>query len=385
MSTKRYQKLTQESFLNSAEEIHGTKYDYSHVIVKNYGTKTKIKIICEVHGPFYQLIGNHIGLKHGCPRCAGNVKLTRELFIEKSITTHGDKYDYSKVSYVNSGISVSIICKTHGPFNQRPLNHIRGSGCIKCGDERRSLAYSSNTQEFIKKDKLIHGDLDGYDRLNYVNNRVKVEIFCKKCKEYYWQNPANRINPILKARCRRCRPEKMSKMFRDSTEDFIKKAIGIHGSTYQYDKVEYKNNHTKILITCPKHGKFQQVPSSHLCGVGCPICKTSRGEVAVRVYLENRSIEFISQKTFDGCRYKRPLKFDFYLPEYNMAIEYDGEQHFRPVEVFGGQSEFEFNQLKDKIKNEFCRTSGIPLLRVKYDDDVDELLSFSISEVNKLL
>jgi len=311
--------------------------------------------------------------------------LTIETFIERARSVHGDKFDYSKADYKNSKTKVIVICQEHGEFLQIPNDHLVGKGCGNCGDKQTSLALSSNTQDFIEKDKLIHGGLDEYDRVKYINNHTEIEIYCKKCKEYYWQLPLNRINPKLKARCNKCRSEKMSIMFRDSKEDFVKKAVGVHGTIYQYDKVEYKNSNTKVLITCLLHGDFPQTPGSHLVGNGCPTCNHSRGEKAIRDYLTEKLINFEPQKTFKGCSYNRLLRFDFYLLDYNLAIEFDGEQHFKPVSSWGGEKAFALNQIKDNIKNSFCRKSEIPLLRIKYDeiDNIEELLDFSISFFQK--
>ena len=122
-------KLTQEEFIKKAKVIHGNKYDYSLVIYKN--KRTKVKIICPIHGVFEQRPDKHFS-GSGCPFCAGNNKRTIEEFIEKARATHGDKYDYSLVAYKNAKTKIIITCKKHGPFLQLPNTHLRGSGCPKC-------------------------------------------------------------------------------------------------------------------------------------------------------------------------------------------------------------------------------------------------------------
>ena len=105
----------------------------------------------------------------------------------------------------------------------------------------------------------------------------------------------------------------------------------------------------------------------------------SKGELCVKLWLEENNIEYIQQYTFDNCRDKQVLPFDFYLPTFNILIEYDGELHFYPIEYFGGQEKFERQQRHDKIKNEYCEKNNIPLLRIpyyKYNNIEEELNNF---------
>jgi hypothetical protein len=95
------------------------------------------------------------------------------------------------------------------------------------------------------------------------------------------------------------------------------------------------------------------MPYNHLMGKGCPICKSSRGEIKIINFLLKNNIQFIPQKTFEGCKYKLNLEFDFYLSDFNICIEFDGEQHFASNEYFGGEKNFELTKLRDDIKNKF--------------------------------
>jgi len=134
-------KLTNDEFIEKAQQIHENKYDYSNVVYIN--NMKKVEIICKnpKHGSFLQAANNHLR-GCGCPKCGKSIKLTKEEFIEKSELKHGLKYDYSKVVYVHSHKKVSIICKEHGEFEQSPNHHIiQGNGCPKCGktDKRKKL------------------------------------------------------------------------------------------------------------------------------------------------------------------------------------------------------------------------------------------------------
>lgn len=122
-------KKTTEEFIEEAKKVHGDKYDYSETVYS--AAAKKVKIICPLHGEFYMTGNNHLR-GQGCPKCAGNVKLTTEEFINKAKGIHGDRYDYSKVNYVNRHTEVCIICPECGEFQQTPNSHLAGNGCPKC-------------------------------------------------------------------------------------------------------------------------------------------------------------------------------------------------------------------------------------------------------------
>ena len=183
--------LTNDEFIEQANLVHCNKYDYSKVDYKN--TDIKILIICKIHGEFQQIPTDHLN-SHGCPKCANKriseLKLfTTEDFIEKSILVHGDKYDYSKVDYKYSTEKVIIICREHGEFQQKPINHYNsGSGCPKC-----ACVAKLTTQDFIERSKKIHRDLYDYSQSIYINNNTKILIGCKKHGDFY-QNPSGHYN-----------------------------------------------------------------------------------------------------------------------------------------------------------------------------------------------
>ena len=176
-------KKTKEEFIAKAKLVHGDKYDYSKV--EYVGALTKVCIICPKHGEFCQEANSHLR-GQGCPKCKSKKQTcTTDEFIAKAKKIHGDKYDYSKVNYVNNYTKVCIICHEHGEFWQTPGAHLRGQGCPKCKSKKQTCT----TDEFIAKAKKIHGDKYDYSKVEYVNRKTKVCIICPKHGEF-WQTPS---------------------------------------------------------------------------------------------------------------------------------------------------------------------------------------------------
>jgi very-short-patch-repair endonuclease len=160
-----------------------------------------------------------------------------------------------------------------------------------------------------------------------------------------------------------------------TTEIFKEKATLKYSDIYNYSLVNYIDSKTKVDIICPKHGKFYQTPHNHLNGRGCPKCSESRGEKEVRLFLEKNNIKYQREKKFKNCKNKYLLPFDFYLPDKNILIEYDGMQHFRVNEYFGGEIGFKATQKNDKIKNTYANEKNIKLLRISYWENVENKLN----------
>lgn len=352
--------LSIEELISRSAEIHGTKYDYSLV---NYVNKdTKVKIICQIHGIFLQNFAAHIRKKCGCPSCSIKKKLTTEEFIDKCKLKHGNLYDYSLVNYINATTKVKIICKKHGIFEQNPKNHsCTGYGCPKCTNKNKTK------NEIINDFNITHNYEYDYSLMNYKKSNIKIKIICSK-HGIFEQTPNGHLSGT---KCPKC-----SNVYVPTTEEFISKVKLIHNNVYDYSLVKYENNRTPIRIICSKHGEFLQRPANHLNGQGCQKCSESHGEKLIRKFLTENNLLFIYQHRFKDCRDKNPLPFDFYLPELNTCIEFDGVQHYEPVDRFGGESELLNVQRKDNIKTHYCLDNGIKLIRIRYDEDINEKLEF---------
>ena len=281
-------------------------------------------------------------------------RLTTEEFVERAKRIHGDKYDYSKVEYINNYTKVCIICPKHGEFWQRPDKHLIGHGCSLCC----KTGIKSNTMEFISKARRIHGGKYDYSKVEYVNNHTKVCIICPKHGEF-WQEPNSHLNGNG---CFHCSYETRNTYKRLGLNAFIEKAKKIHGDKFDYSKVEYINAITKVCIICPKHGEFWQTPQQHLNGHGCFKCKQSKLEREIELLLKENNIEYIEQCGKSTFSWLSKLKLDFYLPEYNIAIECQGEQHFKPIKHFGGDEELKLVSIRDKRKRKLCNKHNIRIV-----------------------
>ena len=314
-----------DEFIKKAIEIHQDKYDYSKV--KYINSKSKIIIICKEHGEFEQIPYCHLS-GNGCKKCGieknlknnliilqQNAKIngdkyrkTKEQFIEEAIKIHEDKYDYSKIQYLNSNTKILINCKKHGDFEQIASGHLRGYGCKKCGIESSINNRKSNTEWFINKCIIVHKDKYDYSKVKYINSKSKIIIICKEHGEFE-QIPSGHLSG---AGCNKCGMEKNADNKRSNNDEFIKKSIEIHQDKYDYSKIDYKNNSTKVIIICKEHGDFEQIPNSHLLGFGCNKC-------GIEKKADNRrsnNDEFI-KKAF----VIHNNKYDYSKVEYKNALE----------------------------------------------------------------
>ena len=266
-------------------------------------------------------------------------------FIEQAKKVHGDKYDYSKVEYINNHTNVTIGCPVHGYINITPQNHLRGCGCGKCSVLLKKQNKPLSNDEFIYKAKKVHGDKYDYSKVEYVDAHTDIIIGCPVHGDFKQKSGEH-----LRGRgCKKCGWKQ------DDTSSFITKAMLVHGNRYDYSKVEYKNSSTSVSIICPKHGEFWQKPNDHLNGHGCPICNESKLEKEIEKHLMATNIKFEKQKKFEWLG---RLTIDFYLPDYNVGIECQGGQHFLETSWFNHDN-FHDRIERDKRKRKLCEENGV--------------------------
>lgn len=371
-------------FVKKAKAVHGRRYDYSKVDYK--GSQVPVIIICNKHGEFKQRPSDHLK-GHGCKWCNNSQdykKIGTKRFIERARKVHGNKYDYSKVEYVNINTLVTIICKKHGEFKQRPGDHTKkGYGCPYCANELRGSDRKLTTEEFIEKAKAVHGNFYNYSKVKYVNSKTKVVIICPKHGAFE-QSPNAHLHGYG---CIECGFERTANDSRLTKEEFISKARLIHSNKYDYSKVKYVRNDVKVIITCPKHGDFEQKPMSHLVGQGCKHCRETKGEKLVEKYLQDHCLEYSAEKIVRSQFSPNKRKFfkvDFYLPQKNVIIEYNGIQHYIPIPAMGGDERFIHRQIRDSALKRHCEAMGIGLIVIPYFEieNIDEILHTELNNYN---
>jgi hypothetical protein len=239
------------------------------------------------------------------------------------------------------------------------------------------LPLNQRASNFVNNSLKKHVDknnkpLYNYDEVKYIDAHYKVKIFCKKCLLYFYQSPNDHLSGGCG--CQKCGSKKNFINITYTTEQFIKKARSIRGDKYDYSKVKYKNSHTFIIIICKKHGEFLQRPNGHISGkYDCPKCKISVGEAIIETWLKKHDISYKSQYKFDDCYRSKlsKMRFDFYLPNFNTCIEFDGIQHFGKGRYYE-KSIFD----RDNFKNDYCKQNNIRLIRIPH---------FEINNISNIL
>ena len=423
-------------FLTLAKEKHGNKFGYQFL---NYIKASKpIEIVCPTHGR--QFITASIHLRgEGCPQCAieaGRLKKIQppEVYIERAIKVHGDKYDYSLLADfipTHTGREkIPIICKKHGIFYQDRRNHLRGNGCPKCQYENMFFT----TEEFIRRSNIIHNNKYDYSLVKYERNDKKVTIICPIHGQF---EQAPILHMTAGHGCPECKIITIANKRRLTLDAFIERSRAVHGDKYDYSKVVLGNGATRkqhVTIICPIHGEFGQQPAKHMdgdncpkcsgkyqmtteefkdvirdlygdkydlsrtkytrkdgkCIIGCPVhgfvknsieslrrgagcnkCNASVGENLIGRYLDKVKIPYEKEYSIKHFGDNNRYRYDFYLPTLNIVIEFHGSQHYDMVEYFGGEDKFKETQERDRYKENFLRRLNIPLLIIKYDQAND--------------
>ncbi len=408
-------KMSEEEFIDKCIKKHGTRYDYS---LTNYvNSRTKVSIICKKHGIFEQLPKHHYNGQN-CPRCFGNLNLLKEEFIKMS---NRNEYSYDLLpEIIKMKNTIRIINIENGLiYHQLVNNHLNGLKPTKIESTslvktlktihqdnyeyvidreiyrltEKILIVDNETGEefeyrvdrhlkgmcpnkvtlryFIVKSKKVHSNKYDYSLVKEINGiKNKVDIICPE-HGVYRQRVSNHMN--LKDGCPMCVGK--GKWNTEILKEYFNK---VHLNKYDYTNVIFSGVSNKVEIICNLHGSFLQNIHKHLKGQGCPECTfNSKGEEYIKSHLEDLKIKYIRQHGFDSCRFKNKLSFDFYLPELDTCVEFDGIQHFKPVEEFGGLKEFEKIKLRDECKNKWCLENNINLIRIRYDqiDRIREMLT----------
>lgn len=304
-----------------------------------------------------------------------------ETFIEEARKMHND-LDFSLVkSYTNNNTEVNVIChkkdyanREHGVFKITPLNLLNGKSCPKCCGKN----FTSDDRKLFCSIK--HDYKYDYSKSDFSSVKNKTIVICGKHGEFKIDYDHHFNGNIG---CLYCSYES-----RD-TNSFIEKAKKIHNDFYTYDKVEYKNSHEKIVVTCPIHGDFHQTPNAHLNGQGCPKCGSGR------IVLEDKVSKALNENGIPYTKNERPkwlkteskgqLSLDFYLPKCNVAIECQGKQHFG-LGGWGKKFDFDRQFERDKWKLEQCKINTVDLVYFANKRDITTpYIGKIFTDVNELM
>ena len=362
-----------ENTVNKMIQLHGGKYRYD--IETFNGINNKMRMYCTEHGEFWQSPKYHLK-GSGCPKCGHikrglNRRSTEEEFIKRVKEVHGDKYDLSMCKYVRSDLEVAVIChekdkygREHGLFYVTPHSFLSGQNCPKCvGKHQMSL------EEFKETANIVHNNKYDYSLIKeYKGIYTKVPILCHQKDEFgrehgeFWQTPKHHLNGFG---CKKCSSNYMD------IDLFVERSNKVHRNKYKYTNIiEYTNNHSKVPIECPEHGIFLQSPTCHLNGQGCPYCKESHLERTVNNALIDNDIALDREYRFKWLTNDKTgymLSLDFYLPDYNVAIECQGEQHFisnfyKSKGIEYAEEHLKGVQYRDMHKKTLCSENGVKLI-----------------------
>lgn len=289
-------------------------------------------------------------------------KVSEQEYLERMKKQHPNIEVLGK--YVNFKTKVALRCKKDGyEWEATPNKSLNcNCGCPKCGG---SLPLTHN--DFVNQMKEINSNIEFES--TYVNDCTKIKCHCLIC-DNRWKNTLTHLK--IGEDCPICSKLRCSKNLARTMKDFKEQLKQINNNIKILSK-KYINGKTKVKCECLTCGhKWEATPDNLLRGKDCPKCyKTSKGERKIINWLDNNKINYEIQYTFNNCRDKRVLPFDIYIVDYNFLIEYDGEQHFFPVQFAGMSLERNviqyLNTLKrDSIKNKYCKDNNIFLLRIPY-------------------
>jgi hypothetical protein len=313
-------------------------------------------------------------------------KKTTEEFIRDARKTHGpNKYDYSETFFRTSREKVSIICprEGHGLFNQVSHSHTEGKGCPKCGLEVMGLKHKRTKDEFVREANKVHGrNRFDYTNVVYKNGREKVQIICLRNNHGVFEQAPN--DHLQIKGCFECGRQKQSDRKKLPSKEIVRR---IQKANPKIVVIGTPNGVTKkVKLSCRVcNHSWQAAPCNLVTGdgrplSGCPTCAESKGETQIKSFFGVVGIVYERQKRFDTCIDKRHLPFDFYIPKLRVLVEFQGQQHYFPVDFCSkgkahAAKEFRAIRKHDGIKKHWAKKNGYELIEIKYDENVEEVLT----------
>lgn len=359
---------TYEEYINILKDVNP-----NIIVVGNYiNASTPVTHRCLIDGYEWDLLPSN-GIKGvECPFCAGTIKKTHEQYVNELFMANPNVKVIEQ--YINAKTPILHKCLIHNiEYKTSPVSALRGGGCRKCGAEIVASKSVKSHDQYISEVALINPNIEVMEKYKGANTPIKH--YCKKHDVIWTPYPT----VILRGGgCSKCASEKFSQSNKKTKEQYIEELKIVNPDIILLG--EYINNNTPVLHKCLIDGyEWEARPGNILSGYGCPTCNESSGERQIRQWLEHNNIDYIFQKRFDDCRDVNPLPFDFFIPKYNKLIEYDDLQHYKSIDYFGGEDAFLLRRWHDNIKDQYCDDNNIPLLRIKYDDNIDDKLKEFLS------
>jgi hypothetical protein len=363
------EKKTHEEYIVEVNKINPN----IEVVDKYVNANTKILHRCKIDDYVWYAVPNNILNGKGCPQCGIKSRTKKrskthdEYVLELSV-----KNPNVEVIGQYSGANTKIQhhCLIHDVYwYTTPSRALQGVGCELCHNEKISASKYKTHEQYVDELSKINPNIIVVEK--YTEARVQI---LHKCTIHNVEWLAYPDSVLHGCGCPKCGGEKIGNKLRKTHEQYVEDLKTVNRDIIPTET--YIDSFTPILHRCLIDGnEWYAKPANILSGRGCPQCSGSHGEKSVKLWLDNHSVKYKQQKTFDDCKDKNLLPFDFYLPDYNCCIEYDGEQHYRPVDYFGGENSFKKTVMHDKIKNDYCKDNNIKLLRISYFANVDEELN----------
>lgn len=353
---------TNEEFIQKVK----AKLNYIEVLDEYKGAQAKVRYKCLKCGYINSARAGNLMLGHGCPICTHAGKIPHEEFVKRIKAKNPTIKILNK--YNNSETLMEcecLICKNKWQTKARNLS--KGHGCPKCNQSNPLLT----TEEYKKEIQSINPNVIVIGE--YTGNRNKIACKCVICG-YEWYPFASAIKSGHG--CPNCKALN-DRLFH---EEFIKRMKDINPFVKIIGK--YETNKIPLEVKCLVCGKtFNTKPEGLLKKTGCPYCNLSKGERDVSIFLDKNNIKYIQQKKYKDLigLGGGKLAYDFYLPGYNLLIEYQGRQHKEPVKGFVEGELFEYVKEHDRRKKEYAERHNIQLLEIWYDEDIEQKLKETLN------
>lgn len=344
---------TDADFKQEVFDLVGDEYVFLDTYVN---TNTKIKVKHNKCGNIYEVAPVKFLLGRRCPYCFGIHKKSNKQFKREVYDLVGNEYTFLD-AYVNARTKLRVKHNNCGNvYKVKPNNFLNGSRCPYC----YGTSKKTDTQFKQEVKNLVGNEYTFLD--SYVDAKTKLKVKHNTCGNIYEVQPNTFLS--AKRRCPYCFGTN-----KKTTAEFDAEVCDLVGNEYTFLD-SYSGAKTKIKVKHNICGNIYEVqPTNFIQGYRCPYCSSSKGEDIINKILKLLGTSYECQKTFDDLSDKTNLSYDFFIPDQNILIEYQGIQHYQSVDHFGGEARFELQQKHDKMKDDYAKSHHYNLITVPYTED----------------